>query len=60
MNITISTITGCVSISDFPSLVGISIRIMSSETGVKICVITSEIIKYKSINMKKKRKTMIK
>ena len=55
MNIIISAITGCVSISAFGSLVGISIGITSSETGVNIYVITAEIIKYKSINMKKKK-----
>ena len=37
--IVISTITGCVSISAFASLVGIPIRITSSAIGLKICVI---------------------
>ena len=53
--IAISTITGCVSISAFPSLVGIPIGITSSAIGLKICVITAGIKNYKSI-MKKKRK----
>ena len=38
--IVISTITGCVSISAFDSLVGIPIGIMSYAIGLKICVIT--------------------
>ena len=44
-----STITGCVSISAFASLVGIPIGITSSAIGLKICAITAEIKKYKSI-----------
>ena len=36
-----STITGCVSISAFASLVGIPIGITSSAIGLKICAITS-------------------
>ena len=39
--IVISTITGCVSISAFASLVGIPIGITSSAIGLKICAITS-------------------
>ena len=39
--IIISAITGCISISDFASLVGISVGITSSATEVKICVITA-------------------
>ena len=38
-----STITGCVSISAFPSLVGILIGITSSAIGLKICAITTAI-----------------
>ena len=41
-----STITGCISISDFASLVCINIGIMSSATGLKICAITAAIKKY--------------
>ena len=52
----ISTITGCVSISAFASLVGIPIGITSSATGLKICVITAGNKKYKSINKKNKKK----
>ena len=54
--IVISTITGCVSISAFASLVGIPIGITSSGTGLKICAITVGIKKYKSITKKKKKK----
>ena len=45
--IVISTITGCISISAFASLVGIPIRIASSTIGLNICVITAGIKKYK-------------
>ena len=54
--IVISTITGCVSISSFPSLVGIPIGITSSAIGWKICVITAGIKKYKSIINKENKK----
>ena len=39
------TITGCVSISAFASLVGIPIGITSSAIGLKICAITAAIKK---------------
>ena len=54
--IVISTITGCVSISAFASLVGIPIGITSSPIALKICVITTGIKKRKSINKKNKGK----
>ena len=57
--IVISTITGCVYISAFASLVGISVGITSSAIEVKICVITAGIKKYKSID-KKRGRNMIK
>ena len=41
--IAISTITGCVSISAFNSLVGIAIGITSSATGLNICAINERI-----------------
>ena len=41
--IAISTITGCVSISAFTSVVGIPIAVTSSAIGLKICVITAVI-----------------
>ena len=55
MLIVSSTITGCVSISAFASLVGIPIRTTSSIKGLKIYVITTAVKKYKS-KIKKKRK----
>ena len=51
--IVIPTITGCISISAFASLVGIPMGITSSAIGLKICVITAGIKKYKSIIKKK-------
>ena len=51
-----STITGCVSISAFSSLVGILVGITSSATGFKICAITAGIKEYKSIIKEKKKK----
>ena len=49
-----SAVTGCLSISTFASLFDISIRIMSSAVGIKICAITAGIQKYKSSIKKKK------
>ena len=54
--IVISTITWCVSISAFASLVGITIRTTRSGIGLKICAIIAGIRKYKSIIKKKKKK----
>ena len=54
--ILISTITVCVSVSAFVSLVGISIGITSSAIGLQVCTITAGIKKYKSIIRKKKKK----
>ena len=51
-----STITGCISISAFASLLGIPIGITSSAIGLKICAITAGIKKYKSIIKKKRKK----
>ena len=53
--ILIYTVSGCVSISAFASLVG-SIGITSSVMGLKICVITAGIKMYKSMIKKKKKK----
>ena len=53
--IVISAITGCVSISAFVSFVAIPIGVTSSASGLKICVITAGIKKYKSIIKKKKK-----
>ena len=51
-----SAITGCVSISSFAPLAGISVGITSSAIGLKICARTAGIVKYKSIIKKKKMK----
>ena len=53
----ISTITECVFISAFASLVSIPIGIISSTVRLKICLTTAGIKKYKSI-IKKKKKNM--
>ena len=55
--ILVSTVTGCVSNSVFASLVGVPASIATSAVELKICVITAEIKKYKSI-IKKKNKTV--
>ena len=55
-NILIPTVSGCLSISVFASLVGIPVGIMSSAGGLNICVITAGVKKYKSIIKKKKKK----
>ena len=52
-----STISGCVSISSFVSLVGVPIGITSSAIGLKICTIIAGIKTYTSIIKKKKKKT---
>ena len=54
--ILISTVIGCVSISAFASLVGIPIGTTSSAVGLKICIITARIRKYKSMIKEKKKK----
>ena len=51
-----STITGCISISAFTSLIGTPIGITSSAIGLKICAIAEGVKKYKSIIKKKKKK----
>ena len=50
-----STVTGCIPISAFPSLIGIPVGIASSAVGIKICAITAVIKKYQSI-MKENKK----
>ena len=50
------TITECISISAFASLIGIPIDIRSSVIRLKICTISAEIKKYNSIIKKKKKK----
>ena len=49
-------ISGCISISAFDSLIGISIGITSFAIGLKICQIAAEIKKYKLVIRKKKKK----
>ena len=51
-----SAFTGCVSISVFASVFGILVGITSSEVGLKICVITTGIKKYKGIVKRKRKK----
>ena len=51
-----SAVTGCISIFAFASLLGISIGIMRSAIGLKICAVTARVKKYKSIIKKKKTK----
>ena len=54
--ILVSTITGCISIYAFVSLICIPIGITSYRIGLKICVMTAGIKKHKSIIKKKKKK----
>ena len=51
-----STITRCISISTFASLLDIPIGITSSAIRLKICAMAAEIKRYKSIIKKKKQK----
>ena len=50
-----STITECISISAFASLIGIPIAIASSVIRLKICAVAARIKRYKSIIKKKKK-----
>ena len=54
-----STITKCVSISGFASLLGIPIGITNYEIGLKICAIVAGIKKHKSIIKKKKNDKIV-
>ena len=54
--ILVSTVTTCVSISAFASLICVPVGIKSSVIGLKICAITAGIKQYKSIIKKKKKK----
>ena len=51
-----STITGCVSISAFASLVGVPVGITCSAIRLTICKISAAIKKYKSIIKTKRKK----
>ena len=44
-----STITGCISIAAFTTLVGITIGITSSAMWLNVCAITVTVKKYKSV-----------
>ena len=50
------SITGCISISTFTSLLGISIGITSSAIGLKICAVIAGIKIFNSIFKKKEKK----
>ena len=52
----VSTVTSCVSISAFVSLVCVPLGSASSAVGIKICAIIAGIEKHKSIIKKKKKK----
>ena len=54
--ILVSTVTGCISISAFPSLVCSPVDITSSAVGINISAVTAGIKKYKSIINKKTKK----
>ena len=54
--ILVSTVTGCVLISAFASLVATHVSITSSDAGIKICEIIAGIKKYKPIIKKEKKK----
>ena len=54
-----STITGCISIHVFASVLVIPIGIISSAIGLKICVIAAGIKKYKSIIKSKNKKHIV-
>ena len=53
--ILVLTVTGCISISAFTSLVCVPVGITISAVGIKICAITAGIKKYESIIKKKSR-----
>ena len=54
--ILVFTVSKCISISPFASLVDIPMGFMSSTFGLSICAIIARIKKYKSIIKKKKKK----
>ena len=56
MLILVSTVTGCIRISAFATLVAIPVGITSSVVGIKYCAITAWIKKHKSMIKKKKKK----
>ena len=50
-----TSVTGCLSVSAFTSLVGILIRIIISAVELDVCTLTAGIKKYKWIIKKKKK-----
>ena len=54
-----STVTGCVSVFAFASLVCVPVSITSSAGGLNICAITAGIKKYKAIIKKKNDKVVL-
>ena len=54
--VSVSAVSDCVSISAFTSLVGVFVGIANFAVGLKICVITAGIKKYKSIIKNKRKK----
>ena len=54
--ILVSTVTGCISVSAFASLVCVPVGITSSAVGTNICALTAGIKKYLLIIEKKKKK----
>ena len=56
MLILASRVTGCVSISVFPSLDWVLFGVSSSTVGTKICAVTAWIKKYQSIIKNEKKK----
>ena len=57
--ILVLTVTGCVSVSAFASLVGFPVSVTSYVVGLKTCVITARFKKHKSIIKKKKHDEII-
>ena len=55
MLISDSTVTGCISVSAFASVVCFSVGITSSALGIKLCAITAGIKKCNSIIKKKEK-----
>ena len=53
--ILVFTVTGCICISGFISLVGIPTEIMSFVIGLESCAITVEIKKYRSAHFEKEK-----
>ena len=57
--ISVSTESGCVSISDFASLIGVPVGIVGSTIGLQIFVLTAAIKKYKTIIKKRKHDKIV-